>query len=422
MKTAISQTVIPFIKPTPDEQKRVSAATKKFITKLNAVLKDAHAVLGGSGAKGTWLSGNHDLDIFVLYPRRTYAPQTSQLSELLEKSLTKAFPKQKLQRVHGSRDYFQLVFEGFNLEVVPILRIQKAEQAVNITDVSPLHTRWVRKQPAEIKDEILLAKQFCRAHDFYGAESYIGGFSGYVLEILVSYYGSFEKLLWAALKWKKNEVIDIEKKYPQKNALFHLNQSKIRSPLIVIDPVDKNRNAAAALTEEKWSRFQKKAQEYLKKPAAAFFEKKQITTEIWKTEVSARGHHGAWMDFTLHAGKEDVLGMKIVKVLDVIQKELAPFTVLSSNWIWDKSSKASLYVEVKTDRRPAEEIRIGPPLHLTEFVADFQKKNKKTYVKHDRVVATIRVAQTSLEENLKTILQKPYILEKIKSPRRTTLR
>ena len=42
---------------------------------------------------------------------------------------------------------------------------------------------------------IRIAKAFCHANNSYGAESYINGFSGYALELLVYYYGSFLKFI-----------------------------------------------------------------------------------------------------------------------------------------------------------------------------------------------------------------------------------
>ncbi len=401
------------IKPTLDEEKRVKAVTVSFLKKLNANLTDATAILGGSGAKGTWLSGNHDLDIFVLFPLRKYASRSGELSEIIEPILEKLFPQQQLKRVHGSRDYFQLMYEGFNIEVVPILKIARAEQAVNITDVSPLHTKWVSAKSAAIKDEILLAKQFCKAQSLYGAESYITGFSGYVLEILTSNYGSFEKLLRSSLKWKKNEVIDVEKHYPHKNALFHLNQSKVRSPLIVIDPVDKSRNAAAALSDEKCLLFQQKAKEYLTKPSADFFVKKEVLFDSWKADLQRRSHYGAWIRLLMVEGKEDVVGVKIIKIIDFLEKELAPFSVLKTGFVWDKSSAVTIYIEVEKKQREGEEIKPGPPLTLTLFVADFKKKNKDTFVEKDRIMARVKVGKVSLADNLKMALKKEYVVEKI---------
>ncbi|MBI2102371.1 CCA tRNA nucleotidyltransferase [Candidatus Woesearchaeota archaeon] len=412
--------ILTTIKPIPEEQQKVAAVTQLFIKRLNSKLSVAEAILGGSGAKGTWLSGNHDLDIFVLFPLKEYSSRSAELSQLLEKSLKQAFPKLEFQRIHGSRDYFQVVYEKFNIEIVPILKISRADQAVNITDISPLHTRWVQKQPVKVKDEIMLAKQFCKANEFYGAESYIGGFSGYVLEIIVSYYGSFEKMLRASLKWKNGEVIDVEKAYPKKNALFHLNQSKIRSPLIVIDPVDKNRNAAAALTEEKWLLFRRKAAEYLKKPSPSFFEKKKIDRDSWKEAVRSHSHHGVWIDLNLAEGKEDVIGVKIVKAMEFIRKELSPFVVVDARWAWDKKQRASLFIELERATRAVEEIKPGPPLSMKEYVADFQKKNKNTYVEKGRIMAKVKISQTSLEDNLRSILKKEYLADKIKSLEKTT--
>ncbi|MBI4983169.1 nucleotidyltransferase domain-containing protein, partial [Candidatus Woesearchaeota archaeon] len=203
------------IKPSTEERKRFELTITSFISKLNSKLKEAKAILGGSGAKDTWLSGSHDVDIFVQFNYIKHASQSERLPNFLEKCLKRAFPSQKIKKLHGSRDYFQLHFEGIDFEVIPILKVNRAESAKNITDLSPLHSKWVNKHTQPLKDEIRLTKQFCKANRLYGAESYLGGFSGYVLEILIAYYGSFKKLLQASQKWKEKEVIDPESYYPQ---------------------------------------------------------------------------------------------------------------------------------------------------------------------------------------------------------------
>ncbi len=57
--------------------------------------------------------------------------------------------------MHGSRDYFQIKEKGFTFEVVPILKIKDAKEAMNITDVSPLHAAWVKKHK-KFADDIAL--------------------------------------------------------------------------------------------------------------------------------------------------------------------------------------------------------------------------------------------------------------------------
>ncbi|MBT5924663.1 hypothetical protein HOH30_02975, partial [Candidatus Woesearchaeota archaeon] len=196
---SVTKQALERIKPSNEEKSLFNNITSSFITQLNKKLSGAKAILGGSGAKDTWLSKNHDIDVFVKYDYTQYKDKSSQLSEIAEKSLKKAFPKLTHKRLHGSRDYFQVVYKTYVFEVVPILTITKSEKAVNITDISPLHAGWVNKHAKTVKDDIRLAKKFMRANRLYGAESYIGGFSGYVLEILTVYYGSFDKLLQSCL-------------------------------------------------------------------------------------------------------------------------------------------------------------------------------------------------------------------------------
>src|SRR3989344_4333491 len=164
--------VLTKIKPSKEEEKNFTQATASFIKTLNSALTTtgAKAILGGSGAKDTWLSGSYDVDIFVLFDYQQFASRTSELSDLLQPVLKKRFSK--ISRLHGSRDYFQLRYKNLNVEVIPILKITKAEQAKNITDVSPLHSVWVNQHTKNLKDDIRLAKQFLKAHNLYGAESH----------------------------------------------------------------------------------------------------------------------------------------------------------------------------------------------------------------------------------------------------------
>src|SRR3989338_3099690 len=172
---AVLREVLKTVKPVPEEERRVKALVTEVVAKLK--LPQTTASLGGSGAKGTWLHGDHYVDIYVQVDKKKL--QTKEISVLLRAHLKKKFSQ--VTQLHGSRDYFQIRHGGFTFEIVPILKIRKADEAVNITDISPLHARWVTKHKKG--DQIRLAKAFCRAQGCYGAESYTQGFSGYVLEI-----------------------------------------------------------------------------------------------------------------------------------------------------------------------------------------------------------------------------------------------
>jgi len=232
----------------PDE-KKVVAEAKQVVNNIQKELQrqqyKAKVMIGGSVAKGTFLRQDHDIDIFVMFDKKKYA--NSDLSAMLESTLKKLFPI--VTRIHGSRDYFQ-VKHIRSYELVPILFIKKTKDAQNITDCSPLHVQWVKKFP-QLKNEIRLFKAFCKAVGVYGAESYIQGFSGHVVDILTIYYKGFVNVLKASQKWKAPVVLDYYKTHKGK-VLQDLNVSKTQGPLILVDPIQPERNAAAAVGMEKF--------------------------------------------------------------------------------------------------------------------------------------------------------------------------
>ena len=145
--------VLDDIKPSNEYEKDILNKADQIINRINKSIRDAKAVLGGSGAKGTWLK-TFDADVFVMFNYGKYQDKSDKLSEILEKSLKKHF---KITRLHGSRDYFQAKIKSYTVEIVPILDIKKSSEAKNITDVSQLHVDYVRKY-LKLCDEIRLAK------------------------------------------------------------------------------------------------------------------------------------------------------------------------------------------------------------------------------------------------------------------------
>jgi len=57
--------VITKIKPSEWERKKVHKIVNTFLENTRPKLRGLKIVLGGSFAKDTWLSGDHDIDLFV---------------------------------------------------------------------------------------------------------------------------------------------------------------------------------------------------------------------------------------------------------------------------------------------------------------------------------------------------------------------
>ena len=403
--------VLKDIQPDRNYEKEIFEKLNAIIKKINLKQKSIKAVLGGSGAKGTWLK-TFDADIFVLFNYKKYGDKNEKLSDILEKLLKKRF--KNIIRLHGSRDYFQIREKSFTFEIVPILRISKAAQAKNITDISPLHSKWVNGH-RKLASEAKLAKQFCKAQNVYGAESHIKGFSGYVCEILTVHYGSFLNLIRNAAKWGDKIVIDAEKYYRGKDVFKIVNTSKLISPLVVIDPVQKDRNAAAALSAEKFEAFKKSAKEFLRKPSKDFFEKKDLHSLFLK--LKGKDKKLIIIEAEPLAGKIDVVGSKLMKLFEFFRQQLSHqgFKILKSEWEWCRNDNSFFYRLFGRADLPKTVNVEGPPLELKQHAENFRKIHRKTFEKSGKIYAVDERRHTSPEGLIKELIKSQYAKERSKS-------
>lgn len=412
--------VIKKIKPSKIEYTKFMTFSEDIISKISNKLTkiNAKAILGGSSAKNTWLSDNKDIDIFIQFNYNDYNNKNDQLSDILEKIIKDTFPNEEVKRLHGSRDYFQIEINNIVLEFIPILEINDSKESLNITDISPLHSKWVNKKRQELKgieDQIRLSKQFCKGQKLYGAESYLGGFSGYILEIMTIYYGSFEKLLRKSINWKSPVIIDPEKYYKKNMVMFEIDKSKLNSPIIIVDPVDNKRNAAAALTNEKFKSFKNSAKEFLRHKDEKIFTKKEIKLKDLQTICKKDKLNLIYLEIEPLAGKKDVIGAKILKVFKNLNRNLKKFNIKKADWEWDQNSNAKMYFLFKKNKLPKSEIKIGPPIKIKDHAKIFKETYPNHFIKDNQLFSKVLIKQRGLMENLNKRLQHKYITEKVKS-------
>jgi tRNA nucleotidyltransferase (CCA-adding enzyme) len=406
MKDILSQ-VLHDIKPSSKEEVDVSKKIKSVINKIQGLSKEYIVVLGGSGEKGTWLRNTHDVDIFVKFPY-SYAGKSDQLSNILESKLKKIF---KIRRLHGSRDYFQTNIDGYIYEIVPILDIKKSKDAINITDVSPLHAEWVKKHK-QCADEIRLTKQFFKAAKVYGAESYINGFSGYICEILTIHYKGFGNLVKSITKWKPKVILDTEGHHRKGSIMLDMDKAKTQGPLVIIDPVQADRNAAAAMNEEKFNKIIKYSKEFIKKPSKEFFIIKGI--DLADLEKKAKDNELYTFEATPLSGKEDVVGCKLLKVYEYIRQSIkkSEFEILYSDWEWEK--KALFFYIIRKSNLSLMKTIKGPPVTLKKYVAEFQEKHKSTFIENNIIYAKEKRGYTLPNQLMNALLKDKYIKERVK--------
>jgi len=377
------------VEPGPTERAKVEKIVREITNKFNKANKRKGIILevGGSIAKNTWLPGIKDIDMFLKFDYDKYRKKSSKLSDIAEPLLKKSF--KKIDRLPGSRDYFNFKYKNTTIEVLPVLDIFDGKKALNITDYSPLHAIWLKNilgEKSKIYTEIRKAKLFTKANKLYGAESYIKGFSGHALEILTIKYGSFDELIKATRTWTIPKYIDVENYYQGNTKKINkvLTSSKL-GPLIIIDPVDPTRNAAAALNKDNFFKFIDLSEKYLKsRKKADFFKPKKIAIkDIIKNKPSRTTL--LLLSGKPTKGKKDIVGAKILKSFQTINTKLNNygFSIKGADWDWpeDKDALCWIYAQSKI---PKEYIHWGPKKtdrkeHIQAFKTNW--KNHKINLK-----------------------------------------
>jgi len=375
--------------PSEEDIKHIKNNVKEFCDKIKKEIKkrkiNAEIFVGGSFAKGTVIKKDHyDVDVFLRYDKKY---KNEEISSLTEKILGKS---KDILVIHGSRDYFRINYgKNFFIEVIPVKKISNPKEYENITDLSYLHVKYINKKVKSQKmlDEIKIAKAFCYANGCYGAESYIHGFSGYSLELLVYHYKGFMNFVNAMAKiGKEKEIVDIEKKFKnKKSALMDLNSSKLNSPIILIDPTYKQRNALAALSEETFIKFQKSCIEFIKNPSVKHFEVKKVDIIKIKADTLKKGQEFIEIEALTNKPQGDVAGSKLLKFYNYLEKEIGKFFIIKNkgfNYTGEQSAKYFFVIEKKR-----EIIYSGPFTNDEKHSIDFRKEHKDVHEKNNRLYA-----------------------------------
>ena len=382
------------IKLSDEEYKNLEHLSSLVIESINKKLKskkiDAKVFVGGSLAKKTLIKKpKYDVDLFLRFNKKYSEDEIKKLCKRIFFFFRIPGYSSKVKRIHGSRDYYHVHLKKNNVifEIVPTINITKPEEARNITDLSYFHVSYVTKEinkNKKIRDEILLAKSFCYSQGCYGAESYISGFSGYAIELLIIYFKSFKKMIEDLSKTENKVVIDMSKHYKTKEELIkEMNPSKMKSPIILIDPTFKKRNASGALSYETFNNFKIAAQGFIKHPGEHFFDYNKSKGDELK-EIAKRLEI-TYSVFEIKTRKQegDIAGSKLLKFSKVLTRNISKYyTIIGHNFDYEGGKTAKVYYVIQKKK---EIIIIGPSIHMKNAVEGFKKKHPIWYTEEGRI-------------------------------------
>lgn len=259
--TPLEAQVLAEVTPTADDQAKLDADCAALLAACDARLAAARlpgkASVQGSVAKGTWLRGGADIDLFLLL-------DPGVPPERLESAALEVGPHvlADVAKKYAQHPYLTGTFRGRAVDLVPAYAVAAATAKMSAVDRTPFHTAWVRAHlDDQRRTEVRLLKRWMKGTGVYGAQTAIGGFSGYLVEVLVARFRSCAGVLdWLAGDAK-----------PRRIALGPDTVKDEVAPCVVVDPVDPSRNCAAAVSPDTLAQATAAARAYQARPARTFF-------------------------------------------------------------------------------------------------------------------------------------------------------
>lgn len=406
---------------TPDETER--AREKRILSeiesKLVPIIKEkkpgVDAIMVGSIAKGTDLSGDKDFDYFLQFPKKTPRGELEELGLAIAKSFFEQTGS-KYQISYAEHPYIKGKYKDFTLEIVPCYKIEEGECIISAVDRSPLHSKFViskLKRDSALRGEIRLLKKFLKANNVYGAHAAVEGFSGYLCELLVIKYGSFAKVLENASSWGKGEILAIGRK-PAKRSL---PKNVIEAPLIFIDPVDPKRNVSAAVSVECLAKFIFLANSFIADPNKAFFVEKKaepLSQKAYYRRLHKRGTHLVAISFGCPDLVEDTLVPQLIKSLKSVASECERkgFQILKKDY-WTDGTHVVFLLEFSVWDLPRATVRQGPFYYsdisdLRGFIgANATRAISEPYIRGEHWVMDVEREYRHVEDFLTDYLKEP---------------
>ena len=269
----------------------------------------------------------------------------------------------------------RLQYEKTKVNVVPCYDV-KAGKWQSAADRSPFHTEFMLESlSGQMKDDVRLLKAFLKSNEIYGAEIARQGFSGYVAEVLVWNFRSFENVIKSIAKVKPNEVIGKSSK-------------KFDTSIVIMDPIDSNRNLAAAISEENIGKFVLSCRAFLKNPSINYFKSKPRKISEGNLE------NVLLVSFNYKPRSPDIIAGQAKRAASslAVQLELGGFKVLRYNTISD-DKKTNLLFLMQSLKIPENYVKDGPEffgeLDSESFVSKNAKKSKLMWVGKNKKIHSL---------------------------------
>jgi len=403
--------ILKLVKPTEDEKLKVQEFSEKLIKDVNRVLEaegfEAKAELHGSVTHGTWVRGSEDIDLFIVLDPKYRRRDLHKVLDVLKRSLDGDYVE-----AYAEHPYLQVSMEGFSVDMVPCFRLEKGDNIRSSTDRTPLHSEYLAEALTDdMRNEVRILKLFTETIGVYGAEIRVQGFSGYLCELLIVKYGSFQGLAKEAADWKNGEVVNLDPGLDD-DAL----RKSFHDPLIIMDPTDASRNVASALSPKSYWTFVAACRGFTEKPDIKYFvHEEDASRETVLNLMESQGSDYVFLVIDEHRAEvPDSLWGQLHKSQQALWQtlEAGGFNVIRSSTWSDERHRHVLVFQLESSTIPIVTKHVGPPVSMamnTESFLETHLGSEATesgpWIDGDRWVVLLKRQHTEAKELLEERLR-----------------
>lgn len=378
------------VEPNQELKERLKKVEQLISERLKS--KGLKFVIGGSYARDTWLPEEPDIDFFVLYDQSLGAEK---IGKKATEELVDIVKDLNYWLNYAEHPYVEGVVDGVKFNLVPCADTNPGNWITSM-DRSRFHNEYLKERLNEnLKKEIRVFKKFLKSNELYGAEIKVGGLSGYVSEILILKYGSFDEALKNIVKWQKGEVISLEP--------YHYDPKKVfNTEVIILDPVDEKRNLASAIKNNVLAKLKVISLEFLINPDKKFFYRREI---LAKDEIAG---NVLIVSFKVPNFVEDIRWGMYYRAQEAMSNALKSngFNVIRST-INEDENNVSFAFFLEFNLRMFER-RAGPPVYYLDNVLKFVSSHDIVWAENDmRLYSYVKSKTPDAKDVLYKMTQNP---------------
>jgi tRNA nucleotidyltransferase (CCA-adding enzyme) len=370
---AVLQQVRPRIVPSDREREKMAKIADRLRKNVERILTESKiqgtVTLQGSFARDTWVSNETDLDIFARFP------PSMERQEWVEKvlpTIRKGLTGFKVVERYAEHPFLEFHYDGVRVNIVPCYDVVKGRWK-SATDRTPYHTEFMKANlTPELRLEARFVKKFAKGIGVYGAEIKTGGFSGMLVDTLTLYYHSFVETIRQASSWTHLTLLEIGKP----PTVLDPRKREEGVDLVVIDPVDPDRNLAAAVRPDKLWSFVAAGRQFLQDPGKRYFFPPAFTKKTrlqFAKRIDSNDRELVAVVFKHPVLVPDVLWGQLMRLekslVEMMSRE--EFRINRSR-IWsDEKMESAILLEADRAVLPNVRIQRGPPVSKKEDSQSF---------------------------------------------------